>query len=146
MERGVHAMAANPNKTTKHSGHEQVLLFLSELKHPLKQEIEEVRTIILGADDRLTEHIKWNAPSFCMNGEDRITFQLHGKGLFRLVFHCGAQAKKRAENRRLIEDGTGLLDWAANDRAIVKFTGMSDVEANRGKLVEVIAKWLEAAD
>jgi len=138
-------MASNPKKTAKLTGSEQVLLFLNELEHPLKPEIEDVRTIILGADARLTEHIKWNAPSFCMNGEDRITFQLHGKEMFRLMFHCGAKAKRHAENKRLIEDGTGLLDWAANDRVIVKFAGRSDVEAGRDKLAEVIRKWLEAA-
>lgn len=138
-------MAANLKKSTKLSGHEQVLHFLNGLEHPLKQEIEAVRTIILEADADLTEHIKWNAPSFCMNGEDRITFHLQGKGFFRLVFHCGAKAKEKAETQRLIDDDSGLLDWVTNDRAIVKFSGMNEVEASRTKLAGVIAKWLEAA-
>ena len=53
------------NKTTKRSGHELVVEFLNNLEHPLKNEIEEVRKIILSVDEQITEHIKWNAPSFC---------------------------------------------------------------------------------
>lgn len=42
--------------------------WLEELQHPLKQEILEMRDIILDANKNLTEHIKWNAPSYCING------------------------------------------------------------------------------
>lgn len=115
--------------------------FMSKLDHPLKHEIEKVRAIILESDAQLTEHIKWNAPSYCYNNEDRITFNLHGKGFFRLVFHCGSKVKERKE--RLFEDPTGLLDWAANDRAIVKFTNENDVEEKTEQLKAVIRKWIE---
>ena len=126
----------------KKSGHEQVAQFLEELQHPLKREIEVVRKIILSADERLSEQIKWNAPSFCLNNEDRITFNLRGKGYFLLVFHCGAKAKPKG-SEPLFDDATGLLEWAAADRATAKFTDMEDVNAKREKLAEVIAKWLE---
>lgn len=134
---------ATGKKSTKLSGHEQVIEFLNNLEHPLKKEIEEVRKIILSANDQITEHIKWNAPSFCFQNEDRVTFQLQGKGFFRLVFHCGAKAKDRTEKEPLFTDTTGLLDWVTNDRAIVKLTDMSDVETKKEKLAEVVAKWIE---
>jgi uncharacterized protein YdeI (YjbR/CyaY-like superfamily) len=129
----------------KLTDHEQVVEYMNNLQHPLKQEIEEVRKIVLSADPRLTEHIKWNAPSFCFQDEDRVTFNLQGKGFFRLVFHCGAKSKDNKGKDRLIEDTTGLLEWAAVDRAIVKFTDMNDVKAKKEMLEEVIAKWIEAA-
>lgn len=128
----------------KLSGHLQVVEYLNNLEHPLKKEIELVREIILGANVQITEHIKWNAPSFCFNNEDRITFNLQGKGFFRLIFHCGAKKIDRQEQGPLFDDATGLLEWASGDRAIVKFTGMNDVEANREKLAEVVAKWIQA--
>lgn len=128
----------------KMSGHEQVVDFLDKLEHPLKAEIEEVRKIILDANDQLTEHIKWKAPSFCMNNEDRVTFNLHGKGSFMLVFHCGAKVKEKVSKEPLFEDTTGLLDWVTGDRATVKFTDMADILAKKEKLNEVIHKWLEA--
>ena len=42
---------------------DQLGQFLEGLDHPLKAEIERVRTIILGSNSEITEHIKWNAPS-----------------------------------------------------------------------------------
>lgn len=58
--------------------------------------------------------------------EDRMTFNFHGKGDFRLVFHCGTKVKDNLGKGPLFEDTTGLLDWVAEDRAIVKFTAMND--------------------
>lgn len=137
------APAAADKKSAK-SGHQQVLDFLAHLQHPLKEEIKEVRNIILSANDSITEHIKWNAPSFCFNHEDRVTFNLRGDRFFRLVFHCGAKTKIPVSDKPLLEDTTGLLDWVSADRAVIKFTNRSDVEANREKLAEVVAKWIEA--
>ncbi|GIQ63152.1 hypothetical protein PACILC2_17200 [Paenibacillus cisolokensis] len=136
-------MASTPKKPKKLTGHEQVVAYLDNLESPLKHVVEEIRTIILNADGRLTEHIKWNAPSFCLHGDDRITFNLHGKGAVRLVFHRGAKVKGQPAQERLFEDATGLLDWVANDRATVVFQDMNDVEQKREKLKKAVVKWLE---
>lgn len=104
-----------------------------------------MRAIILSAHDQLTEHVKWNAPSFCVDNDDRITFNLQGKGFFRLIFHCGAKVKQRAAIGRIMDDSTGLLEWVANDRAIIKFANMNDVVRNKENLIIVINKWIEAA-
>ncbi|MFX3673586.1 MAG: DUF1801 domain-containing protein [Paenisporosarcina sp.] len=130
-------------KSMKLSDHQQVVDFMNNLEHPLKEEIEEVRKIILSANKLITEHIKWNAPSFRVENEDRITFNLHGKGFFRLIFHCGAKVKDNIGNEPLFDDTTGILEWVAGDRAIVKFTGMHDVKAKEKNLIEVISKWIE---
>ncbi|MFB9278102.1 DUF1801 domain-containing protein [Cohnella cellulosilytica] len=125
----------------KMSGTEQVEQFLSKLEHPLKPEIEAVRRIVLAADERLTEQIKWNAPSFCVNGEDRITMNFRGKGGLLLVFHRGAKASRDSFEFR---DDTGLLEWAAADRAIVKLADRDDVEAKKERLAQAVAKWVTA--
>lgn len=138
-------MELGGKKTTKPTGREQVLDYMDTLEHPLKKEIEEVRSIVLSANGQLTEHIKWNAPSFCFNNEDRITFNLRGKGYFQLIFHRGAKVKDAPGNGQLFEDATGLLDWLAPDRAVIKFTDMNDVIAKKESLVSVVSKWIEAA-
>jgi len=131
-------------KTNKKlSGHQQVIEYLNKLEHPLKQEIEEVRKIILNAHEQITEHIKWNAPSFCFNNQDRVTFNLRGKNYFQLVFHCGSKATGHAEKGPLFEDTTGLLDWITGDRAIIKLSDMRDIESKRESLAKVVAKWIE---
>lgn len=135
------------NKKTgkkKMSGPEQVTEFMNNLEHPFKNAIEEVRKIILGTNNRITEKIKWNAPSFCVGDDDRITFNLHGTDYFRLVFHCGSKVKDASNKEPLIVDNTGLLEWASVDRAIVKFTNMNDVKSKENDLREIVNKWINA--
>ncbi|TVX96315.1 DUF1801 domain-containing protein [Cohnella terricola] len=127
----------------KLNGHEQVAEFMNKLEHPFKKEIEEVRTIILSANNQLTEYIKWNAPSFCLDNEDRITFNLRGNGYFQLIFHCGSKVRKYESNEPLFHDDTGLLEWLANDRATVKFRDINDVIEKQEKLIRLVNRWLE---
>lgn len=131
-------------KTTKRSGTEQVADFMDKLDHPLKPEIAEVRSIILMANENLSEHIKWNAPSFYCDHDDRITFNLHGKGYFTLVFHRGAKVKDAIGHGPLIADPTGLLTWASDDRATIRFTDMSDVLAKKEQLSLLVNRWIDA--
>jgi uncharacterized protein YdeI (YjbR/CyaY-like superfamily) len=122
---------------------DKVEKFMNNLNHPLKEEIEAVRNIIKSTNSEFTEKIKWNAPSYSIQNKDRITFNLHGKGFFRLIFHCGVKVKEGNNEDQLFVDTTGLLDWVSPDRAIIKFTNKSDVIRNEEKLREIIAKWLK---
>lgn len=129
----------------KLSGTEQVEAFLAQLEHPLKPEIQHVRELVLQAKPGITEQIKWNAPSFCYQQDDRITFNLQGKGFFRLIFHLGAKARSNQTTERLIQDESGLLEWPANDRAILKFTDLSDVLEKKEALHKLVNSWLDRA-
>lgn len=62
--------------SSKPTGTEQVSLFLQNNEHPLKAAMLLLREQILSSQKGITEHIKWNAPSFCYGGDDRITFNL----------------------------------------------------------------------
>lgn len=128
----------------KQTSEEQVAEFLSRLQHLFKSEIEETRRIILASAPELTECIKWNAPSFCHNNEDRITMQLQGKGFFRLIFHTGAKKTGKEIKKELLGETAAFLEWAASDRAIVKLSDMSDIESKRSKLEAAIIRWIEA--
>lgn len=119
--------------------------FLDDPDHPMKTVIEQLRKLILGSDPKFTENIKWNAPNFRYGGEDRITLHLHRKGYLLAVFHRGAKAKAATGPGRLIKDDSGLLEWAANDRATIKFMDLSDVLQNTDKLTRIIRMWIKAA-
>lgn len=118
-------------------------LYFKELEHPLRQEILEVRKIILDARTGITEHIKWNAPSYCVNGEDRLTFNLRGKDFFRLILHCGVKIKARKLKGKIESDKNGLLEWAADDRAIIRFTDIIDIMQKKPLLTSIIQEWLK---
>jgi hypothetical protein len=118
----------------------EVERFMEGLDHPLKEEIERLRSAILDSNDNITEHIKWKAPSFCYAGEDRVTFRLYPEDRAQLVFHRGAKIKGDAADFAF-EDDTGLLRWVAGDRAVV---ALRDAEARRQNLVEVVNRWVLA--
>ena len=87
--------------------------------------------------------MKWNAPSFCFHNDDRITFNLHGSRFFRLVLHRGAKVKESINLKPYFDDVQGLMEWVTNDRAIIKFTDIKDVEAKRELLKEVVRRWVD---
>ncbi len=129
-------------KTSNVSGHEQVIEFMNKLDHPLKKGMEALREIVLSANKGITEHIKWNAPSFCFKGEDRVTFNLHNNEYILIVFHRGAKIKDRKGNSPLFKDTTGLLEWVSNDRAIVKLFSIQEVNAKKDLLKKVVKQWI----
>lgn len=120
----------------------EVERFLSALEHPLKKEILALRAIILGADKGITERIKWNAPSFCANGDDRITFKLHPPRDVQLIFHRGAKVK--ATKGFTFDDPSGLMKFVAPDRAVVTFADMAAVKANKPALTKLTVRWIKA--
>ncbi len=128
----------------KSSGQKEVFEFLAKLEHPLMPEIQEIRTIILNSNSKLTEHIKWNAPSFCVDGEDRVTMKLHPQKNIQLIFHRGAKVKAQPSGR-LIAGYPSFLKWPANDRAVATFTTMEDIKSNEKVLSEVVNEWITAA-
>jgi hypothetical protein len=122
----------------------EVTTFLDELKHPLRNEIEQLRRVILKSVDGLIENIKWNGPNYCFGGDDRITMRIHPPDKIQLIFHRGA--KKLVEPKdKLINDSSGLLDWKENDRAVVTFKSRSDIESASADLERIVAKWIKAA-
>jgi uncharacterized protein YdeI (YjbR/CyaY-like superfamily) len=116
--------------------------FLKNLDHPFKHEIERLREIILQSNTQLTEQIKWNAPSFCFNGDDRITFRIHPTKL-QLIFHRGAKVKSDAKDF-LFSDPWGMIEWAAKDRGVISFENIKEIDAREKDLMLLVNKWLEA--
>lgn len=118
--------------------------FLKDLNHPFHEEIELLRNFILTADQNLTENIKWNGPNYCFKDEDRITMRIHPpKKQVQLIFHRGAKKQANPENK-LISHKSKLLLWKENDRAIITFNSMLDIENGRAELSEIITEWISA--
>lgn len=123
----------------------EVSNFLATLEHPLKAEIERIRQVILKANKGVTEIIKWNAPSFCFENEDRITMRIHPPKQIELIFHRGAKVKEQPKEKLITEDA-GMLSWKANDRAVATFTNMADIKAKEADLITIINSWLKATN
>lgn len=122
----------------------EVTLFLDEQNHPFRKEIEQLRSYILDANNELTENIKWNAPNYCFNNEDRITMRINPPKQVQIIFHCGAKVKVQPNNK-LIQDDFGILTWKGNDRAIATFKNITDIENRKDFLSKIVADWITVA-
>lgn len=102
--------------------------FMSDLSHPLKQEVEEVREIIKDVNPEITEQIKWNAPSFSYKNEYIVTFNLRPRDRIHLVFH----------NPNIAQVKNELLEGDYADRRMMYFTDTEDIVAKEADLRKVI--------
>jgi hypothetical protein len=118
-----------------------VIAFLRELDHPLKQEIEAVRQLILGVSPEIREEIKWNAPSF-RTTDHFATFNLRAKERVQLILHTGAKVKDTATKGMKIADPAGLLKWLAKDRCLVALSDGKDIQAKRAALEALMREWI----
>jgi hypothetical protein len=119
--------------------------FLTNLQHPQKAGILQLRKAILAADSAITERIKWNAPSFCYHDDDRVTFRLPpNKPGLQLIFHRGAKTKDATGFS--FDDPSGLIEWAAADRGIVTLSSDADIASNIEKVVKLVRAWCQATD
>jgi hypothetical protein len=117
-----------------------VSVFMSTVNHPLKAGIEAVRRLVLSADPRLREHIKWNAPSYVLT-DDVVTFNLRSQETLQIIMHTGA--KKRATPLAIsVADPAGLLRRLAPDRGIITFSSLEEIETNSAALVELVRQWV----
>lgn len=95
--------------------------------------------LIRGADARVTESIKWNAPSFAITSHFA-TLRAQ-PALLQVVLHTDAtpRGKPRAIT---VDDPEGLLTWAAKDRALATFTDAADVKRRGSAFVAILRAWI----
>lgn len=114
--------------------------FLQECAHPLKDGAALFRAALLAADPSLTEQIKWNAPSFGRGFDDRVTMGFRPNEL-QIVFHRGVKPKALEGFR--FDDPSGMLQWAAEDRAVVKLRSLEEIQGQLPVLIEAALKWID---
>jgi hypothetical protein len=135
------ARESPPKHTTAADTTEAVSAFMAKLDHPYKAEIEAIRQAILGADPRIREGVKWNAPSF-RTTEYFATMHLRAKGGIGVILHLGAKVRDIGADDLAILDSAHLLRWLAKDRASLTFSGLPDFLANEGTFADLIRQWI----
>lgn len=119
----------------------EVTYFLDGLSHPLRKEIERLRHLLINSAAGLSENIKWNGPNYCYEDNDRITMKIQPPKQIQLIFHRGAKKLKQPDNR-LIQSKSKLIQWKENDRAIVSFKSMSEIESGKEDLLSIVNEWI----
>ena len=121
-------MAASKRAAPTESGSSDVEDFMAKLDHPLKAELQTVRTMILGADPSIVEGIKWNSPSF-RTTEYFATTNIRGKDVIQVIMHFGAKVNEISATGVVIDDPEKLLTWLGKDRATIKFADMKSIQS-----------------
>ena len=117
--------------------------FLGDLDTDKRQQVDALREIILSVEPTLEEHIKWNAPSYVLNGEDRITFNLMNKQeRVKLILHMGPTRKEDKNGVPIMRDESGLIEWSSNIRGLMTFTSLEDIHAHIQTIKQLLKDWL----
>ena len=133
-------MTTRKNAASKGAGANEVDEFMRKLDHPLKKELEAVRSIILGANSEISEGIKWNAPSFRLK-EYFATINIR-KDEILIILHLGAKVKDNSTAGLKISDPTGLLEWLAKDRAVIRFRDIKAIKSSKTAFENVVRQWI----
>ena len=103
--------------------------WFAEKQHPMEPAMQEVRNIILGSDNPITETIKWSTPTFMYRG-NIVSFN-PAKKFVSLLFHTGA---------KIPGDHAGLEGDGETAR-VMRFVDEDAVERDSTDLESVIKAW-----
>ncbi|GLZ35116.1 hypothetical protein Lesp02_73030 [Lentzea sp. NBRC 105346] len=105
--------------------------WLDAKAHPLDATMRRAREVILGADSRVTESIKWQTPTFAFKGN--IASFNPSKNLVSIMFHRGAEIP--GDHPRLEGDGKLVRT--------MRFHDLAELEAGEADLVAVVKAWCD---
>jgi hypothetical protein len=111
----------------------QVDAWFDAYTNPQKDLVQAVRTVILDTDDRVTEAIKWQAPTFMYAG-NIASFYPRATKHVSLMFHQGAA----------LPDPTGLLEGTGDTSRVAKFQDADDLTAKTDALRDLVHAWIES--
>jgi hypothetical protein len=105
--------------------------WFDEASHPLDTTMRRAREIILGADERVTESIKWKTPTFSYKGN--IASFNPSKSFVSIMFHRGSEIP--GDDSRLEGDGKLVRT--------MRFADVAELEAGRADLEAAIRAWCD---
>lgn len=106
--------------------------WFEDYDNPMKEVVQRVREIILEADERMDECIKWKSPTFTFLG-NLASFNPRAKSHVSLMFHTGAAIP--GEHPR--------LEGGGDTSRYMKIADLADAEAARDDLQRVVRAWCD---
>jgi hypothetical protein len=100
-------------------------------ENPQKTLVMAVRDVVLGADPRVTECIKWQAPTFTYRGNIASFFPKSKKHV-ALMFHTGAA----------LPDPHGILEGDGETSRSLKIIDHDDLVAKTSALQGLVRSWV----
>lgn len=113
----------------------EVDAWFEQYSNPQRDLVQAVRDAVLDADERVTETVKWQAPTFVYKG-NIASFYPKTKTHASLMFHRGAA----------LDDPDGLLEGEGDVSRIARFLDADDLDAKRDALQRLIRAWIALQD
>jgi uncharacterized protein YdhG (YjbR/CyaY superfamily) len=113
----------------------EVDAWLARYENPMKPVVEAVRAIVLAADPRIDECIKWQAPTFTYGG-NLASFFPKSKQHASLMFHTGAQIPGKHPR----------LEGGGDTARVMKIGSVAEVKAAKRDLERIVRAWCDWKD
>ena len=101
-------------------------------ENPMKEVVLRVREIVLAADPRISECIKWQAPTFTFEG-NLATFFPKSKEHASLMFHVGARIPGRHPR----------LEGSGDTGRVMKIASVAEANAARRDIEKLVRAWCD---
>lgn len=106
--------------------------WFAKYQNPMKAVVMRVREIVLGADARVDECIKWQAPTFTFEG-NLASFFPRSKVHASLMFHMGAKIPGRHPR----------LEGSGDTGRVLKIGSLEEAEEARADIEAIVRAWCE---
>lgn len=113
----------------------EVDAWFARYENPMKDVVQRIRAIVLAADSRIDECIKWQAPTFTYKG-NLASFYPKSKQHASLMFHVGAQ----------IPGKYPLLEGTGSTSRVMKIGSVDDANASKAGIEKIVRAWCDWRD
>ena len=113
----------------------EVETWFERYDNPMKDVVQRVREIVLDADPRVDECIKWQAPTFTYKG-NIASFYPKSRQHASLMFHLGAK----------IPGTYPRLEGSGDTSRVMKVADLDEAEAARPELESIVRAWCDWRD
>jgi uncharacterized protein YdhG (YjbR/CyaY superfamily) len=108
----------------------EVDAWFARYDNPMKDVVQRVREIVLGADARIDECIKWQAPTFMYRG-NLASFFPKTKQHASLMFHVGAKIPGKHPR----------LEGSGGTARVMKLGSVAEANAAKSDIERVVRAW-----
>jgi uncharacterized protein YdhG (YjbR/CyaY superfamily) len=110
----------------------EVDLWFARYDNPMKEVVQRIRDIVLAADKRIEECIKWQAPTFTYQG-NLASFFPKSKQHASLMFHVGAQIPGKHPR----------LEGSGSTSRVMKIGSVAEANAARKDIERIVQAWCQ---
>jgi len=113
----------------------EVDAWFDQYENPMKDMVIRIREIVLSADPRISEAIKWEAPTFMYKGNPASFFP-RSKQHASLMFHQGAQIPGRHPR----------LEGQGDTGRVLKIGSVAEADAAKEDIENLVRAWCDWRD